>query len=42
MNSNKDISNLQKIIYKLVKKGDLVSKGSKTYRTYSLAEKKRN
>ena len=33
---------LQKTIYGLVSKGELVSKGSKTYRTYSLAEKKRN
>ena len=33
---------LQKTIYGLVKKGKLVNKGSKTYRTYSLAEKKRN
>ncbi|MEN9443206.1 MAG: hypothetical protein RIS47_96 [Bacteroidota bacterium] len=32
---------LQKTIYGLVSKGELVNKGSKTYRTYSLAEKKR-
>jgi ATP-dependent DNA helicase RecG len=33
---------LQKVIYKLVKKGDIYSEGSKTYRKYYLAEKKRN
>jgi len=31
---------LQKSIYALVVKGDLANKGSKTYRQYSLAEKK--
>lgn len=33
---------LQKIIYGLVEKGTLEHRGSKTYRTYALAEKKRN
>lgn len=33
---------LQKIIYKLVESGHVISEGSKTYRKYSLAEKKRN
>jgi hypothetical protein len=33
---------LQKSIYALVVKGELANKGSKTYRQYSLAEKKRN
>ena len=33
---------LQKSIYALVIKGELASKGSKTYRQYTLAEKKRN
>ncbi|MEI6821462.1 MAG: ATP-binding protein [Bacteroidota bacterium] len=33
---------LQKIIYGLVEQGRVIGKGSKTYRSYSLAEKKRN
>lgn len=33
---------IQKIIYKLVKEGRLTTSGSKTYRKYRLAEKKRN
>lgn len=33
---------LQKVIYKLVGRGDIDSEGSKTYRKYYLAEKKRN
>lgn len=33
---------LQKVIYKLVESGDIEIKGSKTYRKYHLAEKKRN
>ncbi len=39
----KDVSKkeLQKVIYKLVESGDVESEGSKTYRKYHLAEKKR-
>lgn len=33
---------LQKVIYKLVGRGDIDSEGSKTYRKYYLAEKKRS
>lgn len=33
---------LQKIIYSLVEQGKLIGKGSRTYRSYSLAENKRN
>ncbi len=33
---------IQKIIYRLVKEGKLITSGSKTYRKYRLAEKKRN
>jgi len=40
----KDVSKkeLQKVIYKLVGNGDIETTGSKTYRKYILAEKKRN
>jgi len=40
----KDVSKreLQKVIYKLVENGDVDATGSKTYRKYILAEKKRN
>ncbi len=43
-NRIKDISKkeLQKVIYKLVDKGDVVTTGPKKYRKYLLAEKKRN
>ena len=40
----KDVSKkeLQKVVYKLVENGDVDATGSKTYRKYILAEKKRN
>ena len=40
--NGKDKIDIQKCLYKLVESNELDARGSKTYREYSVAEKKRN